>query len=90
VIPPTATTWPRLTKSDLVKLRPGDPLVVFWAKDDDPEDVRCNYETQTVVKYDTPTQELWVREGYEWDLSRMADDETSANTTRGFVYFFRV
>jgi len=78
-----------MTKAELVKLQPGDQVVVYWAKDDNPEYVRCDFETQTVLQYNPELQELVVEEGYEWYLNRMEDDDTSENTSRGYAYFFR-
>jgi hypothetical protein len=78
-----------MTKAELVKLQPGDQVVVYWAKDDNPEYVRCDFETQTVLQYNPERQELVVEEGYEWYLNRMEDDDTSENTSRGYAYFFR-
>jgi hypothetical protein len=78
-----------MTKAELVKLQPGDQVVVYWAKDDDPENLRCDFETQTVLHYNPERQELVVEEGYEWYLDHMEDDDTSEDTSRGYAYFFR-
>ena len=78
-----------MPKRALLKLKARDRVVVFWAKDNDPEDTRCDYETQTIEKWDNHYPEMMhTEEGYEWDLHRMEDDETVGNTTRGWVRFY--
>lgn len=78
----------RLSIRDLFAMKPGDKYRVYWAKDDDPQYVRLNYDTQTVLSNDGET----LTDGdYDWYLSEAHDDldNNVLDTSRGLAYFYR-
>jgi hypothetical protein len=75
--------------AELRKLRVGDKFVVYWAKDDDPERVRCNYETQTVAEV-TEDGIILTTNDYDWAPDGDTDlDGNVIDTSRGYAYFYR-
>ena len=74
----------------LFNLKPGDKYVVYWAKDDNPRDVRLDHEVQTVEEV-TETSVFPTDHGYIWDLGKAPDlDDNELDTGRGYAYFYRL
>lgn len=74
----------------LFDLKPGDRYVVYWAKDDDHQDVRLDHVTQTVASNDSTTLQP-TDDGYEWYLEecdRLDPEHNMLDTGRGYAYFY--
>lgn len=77
-----------LPAKDLFTLPRGAAFVVYWAKDDDPQDVRLNYKRQEIAKTDGDL--ILTRDHYEWYRSEIVDPERNElDTSRGIARFFR-
>jgi len=77
-----------LPVGELFKLKPGDRFVAYWAKDDDPRDIRINYETLTVEANDGKT--ITDNGGFDWYTDEIVDPNgNQLNTSRGYAYFYR-
>lgn len=78
-----------LPSQELFKLPPGSKFVAFWAKDGDMEDIRLNYDTQTILP-ESDEDTVRTEEGYEW--YRHEIDTYGVNTMqtgRGTAYLYR-
>lgn len=72
---------------ELWKLEVGDQFKVFWAKDDDLRNIRCNYELQTIAE--VKEDYILTKEGYEWYKNEDPDpDDNMLDTSRGYAYFY--
>jgi hypothetical protein len=82
-----------LPAKEFFTLKPGDKFVVYWAKDDDPERVRLDYETQTVDSVERNGKEVTIfptDAGYEWSSSETcAAGENVLDTSRGYAYLYK-
>ncbi len=78
-----------LPARDLFGLQPGNEYIVYWAKDDDPDDVRFDYETQVVVE--NRGDEILADDGsVSWNKGEIiAEDENCLDTSRGYAYFYK-
>lgn len=78
----------KLSIKELFNLKPGEKFIVYWAKDDDPRDVRLNYKTQIITSNDKET--ITVDDlGYEWYKTECPDEEDNLlDTSRGYAYFY--
>lgn len=77
---------PPMTRHELATLEPGDQFVVYYAKDDDPNDVRCDYETRCVVANNDGV----IDDGdYEWDTNNGTNIAHVIDTSRGHAYFYK-
>jgi hypothetical protein len=76
-----------LTVDELFALEPGDTFRVYWAKDDDPNDVRLNYETLEISDMDEET--IWASDDYIWSRKDFVGSSNCLNTSRGYAYFYR-
>lgn len=78
-----------LSISKLFRLLPGDKFIVYWAKDDDPQYVRLNYEVQIVAHNDG--ESLQTEDDYEWcrdECAGLNPEENILDTSRGHAYFY--
>jgi len=94
VRPATPKGLQPLPARDFFALKPGDKFVVYWAKDDDPANVRLNFEEQTVdaVERDSTGGAIIfpTDEGYEWSTDEMCSPgESCLDTSRGYAYLYR-
>lgn len=79
-----------LSLAELVLLKPGDNFIVYWAKDDNDRDIRCNYEEQVVESVDPDN--VLTTNGYRWYFHRdivLTPEENMINGDRGTIYFYK-
>ena len=79
-----------LPAGEFSTLKPGDQFIVYWAKDDNPEDVRLDDVTQTVVQNDG--NEITTNDpGVSWDTGELiTPEENCLDTSRGYAYLYKV
>lgn len=96
LVHPSKCTLPKLSARELFELNVGDRFIVYWAKDDrHRDDVRLDYETHTVEKKFSNSDEGFFsgEGGYAWYKSEWSDEDGAENTldtSRGYAYFFKV
>ncbi len=72
---------------ELFKLQPGDQFRVYWAKDDNINDLRLNYDLLTVETNDGTS--ILTEDCYDWHTGEMHDLENNMlDTTRGYAYLY--
>jgi hypothetical protein len=78
-----------MSMQDVFSLKPGEEFVVYWAKDDDPDYVRFDFERRKVVE---PGPTLVDDQGDDWyDEPGSVPDRADNlyDTSRGYAYFFQ-
>lgn len=83
----------KLTQQQIGQLEIGDKVHLYYAKDDSPEDVRCN-EVHIVLDWEGDNILTQVENGdgylWEWKIDKTDDDSICVDTTRGYAYFTEV
>lgn len=65
----------------------GGKFVVWWAKDDNPQDVRFNFEHRSCAERQLDS--LTDSDFDEWEVNRVPDLKSNLyDTCRGYAYFF--
>ncbi len=86
-----ANIYEKLSIKELFSMKVNDQFRVYWAKDDDPSDIRCKpSEVQTI---ESITSEDIVTDSFNWLLSGVRSDmsitDNQLDTTRGIAYFYK-
>jgi hypothetical protein len=76
-----------LMVSELFDLKVGDSFIVYYAKDNDFEFVRLDYERLKIVE--KSEDKIYCEDGWEWRRSQIVDNTNKLDTSRGFAYFYR-
>lgn len=77
-----------LPVSQLFNKKAGDKVFIYWAKDNDPDDVRLN-GIYKILWNENGTMEC--PECYEWDKDEIIDGtQNCLDTSRGLAYFYEV
>ena len=85
------TKFEPLAAKDLFKMQPGDTFRAYWQKDDNPEDVRLNYDVM-VVALNEDDAILCLDSGWEFSRDEITDDpeENMLNMCgRGYCYLYK-
>lgn len=83
----------RLNTKELALMPPGSKFIVYWAKDNDENDVRLNDKIQEVA---SNTRKLsgnviMTKDMYEWDTRKEVNpNDNRIDTDRGYAYFYKV
>jgi len=76
-----------LSAREFFKLKKGDQYRVYWAKDDNPSDVRLNYEVLTITRIDG---DCIMSGGYAWYREEVIDfDSNELYSSRGVAKLYK-
>lgn len=77
--------------SDLVNMKIGREIVVFYAKDDNLENVRLNYEILKIKekKQEGSTTEIYCSKSWSFEIQKSEYKGNSSETSRGTIYFYK-
>ncbi len=88
------TSLEPMTMDELFALKEGDKFVVWWAKDDNPDNVRFDFELRTVESCKPSGKDNVIvtdSESDTWELDEVPAEDMEWNgydTSRGYAYFF--
>jgi hypothetical protein len=80
----------KLPLQEFFDLKPGDVFTVYYAKDDDPTDVRFEYETRKVLsnkggRISDDEGDIWGQAGQE----RMDRNDNQFDMSRGHAHLYK-
>lgn len=82
----------RMSRAELEALKVGDKVYIFYAKDDNPENVRSDFEhevvkTGTIIGRGRMINTSGGDTVWDWDLARYDNLVRGIDTSRGYAYF---